>query len=188
MATNVLAIGLFAVAFAFIPTGLWFLKLKSFNGSGRIQSDRAFALASGGLGAYAFLAGFYILALEPYRVPYNEFFGLIHVFYGMVLVLGAVSVSRDLDLRPVSYLAFVGGIINILYVYINETLIHNFSYTPIFLTAALVGLSVPIATHSKSVWASRATGVLCLALAAIALYLGGNATIGHIARGLAAAK
>lgn len=187
MPTNVLAVGLFAVAAAFLSTGLWFLKLKPFTvPAKKMEIDNAFALAIGAVGVYAFMAGFYLLAGEPLRAPYSEFFGLIHVYYGMVLIVGAFSVGKGFDLRPASYLAFIGGIINIVYWYINETLIHNATYPLIFIPAALVGLSVPFATHVKSVWASRVTGVLCIILALIALYVGVNSIIGHVARGLAA--
>lgn len=184
MPTNVLAVGLFAVTAAFIPTGMWFLKLKPFNGEKKIASDRAFASTVGAVGIYAFMAGFYLMAASPLRDPYNEFFGTIHLFYGIVLLVGALCVGMDWDLRPASYLAFLGGIINILYVYINETLIHNSNYPIVFVAAALVGLSAPAATHIKSVWASRVVGILCIVLALVTLYIGLNALTGHIARGL----
>lgn len=187
MPTNVLAIGLFAVTAAFLPTGIWFLRLKQFNPADedkRMAIDRSFALAVGMIGAYAFLAGFDLMALEPLRAPFSEFFGAIHLYYGMVLLVGAVSVANRWDLRPASYLALIGGIMNVVYVYINETLIHNGTYPLIFIPAALVGLSAPFATHSKNVWASRITGILCIILALVTLYVGTNAIIGHIARGL----
>lgn len=185
MPANVLALGLFAVTGAFTLVGLWFLKLKPFTaGENKANVDRGFAIAVGGIGLYAFLAGLYLMAAEPLRAPYSEFFGLIHTFYGVTLIIGAVSLGRGGDLRPASYLAFLGGIINIIYVYINETLIHNVSYPLIFIPAALVGLSAPAAVHLKSVWASRITGILCLILAAAALYIGSNSIVGHIARGL----
>lgn len=185
MPANVLALGLFAVTAAFATTGLWFLKLKPFNiPEKKEEIDRAFSVAVGAVGFYAFVAGFYMMGAEPFRAPFSEFFGLIHVYYGMVLIIGTVCVGKDWDLRPASYLAFLGGIINIIYVYINETLIYNASYTPIFGAAALVGLSAPFATHLKSVWASRVTGILCIILALVALYIGGPAIVGHVARGL----
>lgn len=187
MPANVLAVGLFAVTAAFSLVGLWFLKLKPFVDKERkSEIDRAFAVAIGAVGVYAFAAGFYIMAAEPYRAPFSEFFGLIHLYYGLGLLVGAVSLGRGWDLRPVSYLSLIGGIINMLYVYINETLIKNPTYPVIFVPAALVGLSAPFALHIKSVWASRVTGVLCLVLAIAALYLGLNAFVGHIARGLRA--
>ncbi len=184
MPTNILAVGLFAVTAAFLPTGIWFLKLKPFNGEKKTSSDRAFAFTVGAVGIYAFLAGFYLMAASPLRDPYNEFFGVIHLYYGLVLVIGAIAVGMDWDLRPASYLAFLGGLINILYVYINETLIHNANYPFVFVAAALVGLSAPAATHIKSVWASRVTGILCIVLALVTFYIGWNALIGHIGRGL----
>jgi len=186
MPSNVLAIGLFAVTAAFLPTGIWFLKLKQFNGAQKSMIDKAFAVAVGGVGVYAFLAGFLLMALEPLRPPFNEFFGAIHLYYGLVLIVGALTLANEWDLRPVSYLAFLGGIINLVYVYINQTLIQNANYPYVFVPAALVGLSVPFATHMKSVWASRVTGILCIVLALVTLYIGSNAIIGHIARGLAA--
>jgi len=185
MPTNVLALGLFAVVGAFTLIGLWFLKLKPFTAEeNKANIEKGFAVAAGGIGLYAFLAGIYLLAASPLRAPYNEFFGVIHTFYGITLLAGAISLGYGWDLRPVSYLAFLAGIINVIYVYINETLIHNASYPLIFIPAALVGLYAPVATHFKSVWASRVMGILCLILAAAALYVGANAIVGHIARGL----
>jgi len=184
MPTNVLAVGLFAVTGAFRLMGLWLLKLKPFQVAEKTQIDRAFATAIGAIGAYAAVAGFSLLGAEPLRAPYNEFFGLIHVYYGMVLLVGTISLWNEWDLRPASYLAFLGGIINLIYVYMNETLIRNSSYPLIFGPAALVGLTAPLATHLKSVWVSRMVGILCLILAGAALYIGANAIVGHVARGL----
>ena len=184
MPTNVLAVGLFAVTAAFIPTGMWFLKLKPFNGEKKIASDRAFASTVGAVGIYAFMAGFYLMAASPLRDPYNEFSvdkEFLNIKFEHEL---AVHITTQRPIFPASYLAFLGGIINILYVYINETLIHNSNYPIVFVAAALVGLSAPAATHIKSVWASRVVGILCIVLALVTLYIGLNALTGHIARGL----
>src|SRR3989304_3075433 len=149
MPTNVLAVGLFAVTAAFLPTGIWFLKLKPFATAPerKIPIERAFATAIGGVGVYAFMAGFYLMAASPLRDPYNEFFGTIHLLYGLVLIVGAISLGKEWDLRPASYLAFLVGLVSVLYVNLNETLIHNVSYTPIFSVAALVGLTAPAGLH-----------------------------------------
>ena len=185
MPTNVLGVGLFAVPAAFLPAGFWLLKLKQFNDPSREGGvDNAFSATVGAVGVYAFLAGFYLMAVSPLQAPFNEFFGAIHLFYGLTLVVGALSASKGWDLRPVSYLAFLGGIINVLYVWINETIIHNPTYPVVFIPAALVGLSFPLATHVKSVWGSRIVGILCIVLGLASLYVGWNAFQGHIAAGL----
>lgn len=184
MPTNVLAVGLFAVTAAFVPAGIWLLKLKQLvDPGGKSGIDNTFAAIVGGFGAYAFLAGFYLMAVSPLQPPYNEFFGAIHLYYGLTLIIGAQSVSRGWDLRPVSILAVLGGALNVLYVLINANLIKNPSYPIVFLPAALVGFVFPL-VHVKPPWGSRAVGILCIMLGLITLYVGWNAFQGHIAVGL----
>ncbi|MBI4257516.1 MAG: hypothetical protein HY619_01045, partial [Thaumarchaeota archaeon] len=81
----------------------------------------------------------------------------------------------------------VVGAVSLNHAYINEILIHNFSYPYVFISAALAGFSLLPATHIRSIWASRAAGILIILLGLITLYIGITAFQGHIARGLAAA-
>lgn len=185
MPTNVLALGLYSTAAASLVTGTYFLKLKMFTAEDvKAKANAGFGTAITFMGLYTFIAGLYLLAGTPLNAPYNEYFGAITTMFGMLLLMGGLSIKNDWDLRPVSYFAAIGGIIAANHTYINELIIHNANYPYVFVSAAIAGFSLLPATHIRNIWVSRIAGILIIVLGLVTLYIGVTAFQGHIVRGL----
>lgn len=135
------------------------------------------------------------LLLGPIPAQYVELFGTTLAIFSLLMIIGGISLYKGSDLRPVSYLATLGGI----WQFQAANIVNTFALTKtplvtvaLFVFAGLAGLSFLPATHiSEDRPAFRRikilAGLVTAVMALIALYLGINAMFGHIASAVAAA-
>lgn len=153
-----------------------------------------------GFGAALFVVGLMslILAIGMFFEPFlpewaTELYGTGIGIYSTLLLVGGLTIYTGSSLRAASYLAAVGGLLMLQ----EANIINMFglSRTPIatvalFALGGLVGLSTLLVTHLSSgqkaiSWPAVLTAVLAILFGLLSLYIGFNATFGHVASSLA---
>jgi uncharacterized membrane protein len=128
---------------------------SSFNESPK-QLRMSFAVALAILGGYMFIAGMQISFIWPFPSSggvYNVLFGGIATNGGIVLLAGSFALLLNLNLRPISYLAAVGGVFATVdaYAILKYALTNSPTLAALgYLSYAAPAILSVTATHSKS--------------------------------------
>ena len=118
-----------------------------------------FAIATGASGFYLFVAGLAIDFLWPFAFSngvYNVLFGGIAIMGGIILLAGSITLARNVDPRPVTYFAAIGGLYALVDAY--GIMRYNLTSSPIIATLGYLGfaasaiLSVPAAQFADKRW------------------------------------
>ena len=128
--------------------------LDESNGNLRL----GFAIAGLGAGFFLFISGLVICFMWPFAISsgvYNVLFGGIATVGGLLFLTGSFAVARNVDLRPISYFAFVAG----LYALVDSYAImyYNLTNSPLVSMLGYLGFAAPAilsvpATHLASKW------------------------------------
>jgi uncharacterized membrane protein len=167
------------------------LKLHYNFKEGRFDASKnfrlGFAIASGASGLYLFIAGLAISFTWPFAAlssgVYNVLFGGIAILGGLLLLASSVAVFLDVDLRPITYFAFVVG----LYALVDSYSIMNYSLTssPIVATLGYLGFAAPAiisvpAAHFADKRLRYIFAVFAFLFAAVWLIEAATFTISHL--------
>jgi len=191
MAHNTLALDLFLVGSGAIIFALYLLTLFYFASKKKTLTKEF----NKSLGIVFFFIGLASLILtselffsEPIPHQYIEVYGTMLAIFSLVTLSGGVSLYVNSDLRPVSYLAGLGGIIS--FQSANSVLTFSLSKSPLitsvmFILAGISGLFTIILANlnnqkSRS-WFSLFFSLVLIALGVICIYTSMNAVFGHVA-------
>ncbi|KYF92310.1 hypothetical protein BE17_48260 [Sorangium cellulosum] len=100
----------------------------------REDHRRAFAAAFGAGGLILAVTGFHLTFTWPIPAQYNIAFGEPLAYFGTLLVIGSVALSRGVGLGPVSVLGALGGVTNL----VVATAIFRYRLTSITMTATMM--------------------------------------------------
>lgn len=199
MVHNTLALDLLIVAAGGILVGAYmvfsYIALK--RGS-KLESNlsKGFALTALSIGIISALMTLHMFIFKPIPSHYVELFGIGLGIYSLLFIAGGLALYVGNDLRVISYLAAIGGLLMLQAA--NATLSFSLTRNPsltatLFILSALAAFSLVASTHTKTgtkPWkvATIVVAVLAISMGIIALFIGVNAYYGHIARAVAAAK
>ncbi|MCD6484571.1 MAG: DUF981 family protein [Candidatus Odinarchaeota archaeon] len=111
------------------------------------------------VGLIATYLGIHMITTHPINVPntplyiYNMEFGIPYTFFGIIVLTTGYSLWKGLDLKPISYFAFFGGIFNLRYAwnFIEFGLTREPTMTfALYLAASLGAIVSPFFTHAKN--------------------------------------
>ncbi|MBI2183873.1 MAG: DUF981 family protein [Thaumarchaeota archaeon] len=206
MTTNPLVLALFGVGIGGITTGIYFLgigrrtkenvKEQEVASGGRsllmqtkqlhsLSLEQSYGLTIGATGIFSAIVAFSMMIGDPFRAPYNEFFGVAFALYAFLLIAGGFAITMGWSLEPASIFAGITTVLTAVNTYISAFMFQRDSYVYIFLAGTLAGVGVLAQSYVRTPWAKRLAGLLCIALALVALFIGANAMVEHVARGLA---
>ncbi|KYF80027.1 hypothetical protein BE11_41555 [Sorangium cellulosum] len=98
-----------AAAAGVLLLGAWYVSRAE-----RREGDRRpFAAAFGAGGLILAVTGFHLSLTWPIPAQYNIAFGEPLAYFGTLLVIGSVALSRGVNLGPLSVLGALGGVINL---------------------------------------------------------------------------
>lgn len=125
------------------------LTLSYNSKEGRIDAQAqntklGYAVVVGVSGFYLFLSGLAISLVWPFKIAsgvYNVLFGGIATLGGLTLIAGSIALSRDVNIKPVTYFSGVVG----LYAIVNAYGIMRYSLTssPLMSTLGYLSFAAP---------------------------------------------
>jgi uncharacterized membrane protein len=192
MAYNPLAFGLMLVSMgALIFSAYVHNQLKS---KSSLKQEKGFGGVFVTLGFIAGIFAFSLYFFETIPAQYIEVYGVGYFVFSILLVVGGLSMFYEWDKVPLSYLAFVCGIVllnSARTVYYYAMSKSPLATTALFGGAGLGAMSTLFLTHLGAKKTPKWVGFLvvlafvCVGL--LALYSGVNAQFGHVGSALAKA-
>ena len=146
----------------------------------------SFAITTGASGFFLFVSGLAISLIWPFTIAngvYNVLFGGIAIMGGLILLAGSFTLTRNIDLRPVTYFAAIGGLYALVDAY--AILQYNLTSSPIVSALGYLGfaapaiLSVPAAQFADKRW-RYLFAVFAFLFAAVWLIEAATFTIDHL--------
>jgi len=191
MAHNTLVLDLFLVGASAIIFSIYILTSVYLSNKKKILSKeltKAFGIVFFFIGLVALILTSELFFFEPIPHQYVEVYGTMLAIFSLVTLSGGISLYGDTNLKPVSYLAGLGGILS--FQSANSILSFNLSKSPlltsvIFVLAGISGLLTIILTHinnqKSKLWFSLIFSFILVVLGVICIYISINAIYGHIA-------
>lgn len=176
---NYLAFSLVAVA-GVLLLGAWYVS----RAERREDHRRPFAAAFGAGGLILAVTGFHLALTWPIPAQYNIAFGEPLAYFGTLLVIGGVALSRGVNLGPLSILGALGGVTNL----VAAVAIFRYRLTWITMTATMMfgasGLAaVLFPLRSRSTLVRSSVAVLLLIAGALSGVTAYGAYLHHLAPG-----
>ncbi|WP_437719444.1 DUF981 domain-containing protein [Sorangium sp. So ce448] len=176
---NYLTLPLAAVT-AVLLLGAWYVA----RAERREDHRRAFAAAFGAGGLILAVTGFHLTLTWPIPGQYNIVFGEPLAYFGTLLVIGSVALSRGVDLGPLSILGALGGVTNL----VAAVAIFRYRLTSMPMIAAVMfgasGLAaVLFPLRSRSALVRSSVAVLLLIAGALFGVTACGAYLHHLAPG-----
>jgi len=104
----------------------------------------SFAIATGASGFYLFISGLAISLIWPFTISsgvYNVLFGGIATLGGLILLAGSVALALNVDPRPITYFAAIGGLYALVDAY--AILRYRLTSSPVIAALGYLGFAAP---------------------------------------------
>ena len=104
----------------------------------------SFAIATGASGFYLFISGLAISLIWPFTISsgvYNVLFGGIATLGGLILLAGSVVLALNVDPRPITYFAAIGGLYALVDAY--AILRYRLTSSPVIAALGYLGFAAP---------------------------------------------